>query len=192
MRHLKIAIDIDGVVCDFITSFLRVLKEEHGLDMAREHIDTWELPVRLGLGPYEVLKMITKTHETGLAKPMPNAIAGIRKLTESHAVAFLTARPTASKRATFAWLAKHGLGGINVIWVGTKPKCYLVNYYKFDVMIDDSLEELMPVLDTSSSCRLIVLDQPWNQSYNLSGALMRAKDWNGILEIINTMAEGRR
>lgn len=175
---MKIGIDIDGVISDFVTSFRKLVKEEYGIDFGYDDIHQHDLWKVLGIQKDEVLKLILKTFEYDLGF-QPGAVDGIKKLYEKHEIVLVTARPLESKQTTINWLKKHKIPHHDLIFTREGEK-HNNKELSFDVIIDDNLEEITNWIGKAT--QILVYNHPWNKSLNIKNYFERVYSWDNILE----------
>lgn len=124
---MRIAIDCDGVLCDFSTAFLRQLTEVSGRALAEPDRFTrrflpgsWNWPRDLGYTSREIDAAWRSTedgHWWEMLTPLPGVSTFLTRLHEwvydspQHEVVFLTSRQRRSpflKQQTERWLLEHG------------------------------------------------------------------------------------
>ncbi|MCL2105242.1 MAG: hypothetical protein FWH21_09415, partial [Kiritimatiellaeota bacterium] len=137
-------------------------------------------------------------------EPVPLPIFGDPPLREPRGggVVIVTGRQPTCHAASVAWLRKHGLGHLEIIYVDkygrpppdngsrgrspTTPPMLSVeafNTLHFDVAIDDSPDAL-DLLAPRTDCRIIIFDRPWNRAYPPTPSMSRARSWADVLEQI--------
>ena len=62
-------------------------------------------------------------------------------------------------------------------------KKHQINGEKFDVIIDDHLEEIINWIGKAPL--VLVFNHPWNKSLNIKNNFERVYNWEGILERLN-------
>ena len=65
---MKLGFDIDGVISDFVGSFVKVVKKHHGLTLTEADIYCHDLNLVLGISKQERNKHVEQTHT--IAKPI--------------------------------------------------------------------------------------------------------------------------
>lgn len=188
MKRLKVGVDLDGVVCDFVGAFLARIEAEYHRRLHREEICRCNIVEILGISPLRVANLEIEAIRSGRIKPIPSAVEALRYIIERHFVAFVTSRPPTTEAITQVWLTRHKLPCDQLYWVARGCKGELAKKLDLDFIVDDSVEELLSVFDEHPACRLLVFDQPWNQTLNLGAKLTRVRGWEEVTRTINNLA----
>jgi len=178
---MKIGIDIDGVISDFVTSFRKLVKKKYNFEFGYDDIQQHDLYKVLGIDEDEALQLITDTFDYDLGF-QPGAIQGVNELYKSHEIVLITARPPKTKDITISWLDNHKIQHHDLIFL-LEGKKHQINGEKFDVIIDDHLEEIINWIGKASL--VLVFNHPWNKSLNIKNNFERVYNWEGILERLN-------
>lgn len=178
----RILLDVDGVLADFITTYLHALAAVTGSYRHPAEVINWEIGKSLGLSEDTQRKVSTLLRKEGVASSMPvypGAIEGVKKLTLVAEVYFVTS-PFTSPTWTYdrdQWLDRHfGAVGKNVVHTAHK---HLISG---DVLVDDK-----PV-NVRAWAKAWPLGTPvlWSQPYNereRTGTLMRCLTWEQIYNL---------
>ncbi|QDI89213.1 hypothetical protein Nisw_06595 [Candidatus Nitrosopumilus sp. SW] len=178
---MRIGIDIDGVISDFVTSFRKLVKEEYGVDFGYEDIQQHDLWKVLGLPKDETLQLVIKTFEYDLGV-QPGAIEGLKALAKKHEIILVTARPVQAKQKTLEWLEKNDVSYQKIIFTNEGNK-HCVEEENLEVIIDDHLEEISNWIGKTQ--KILVFNHPWNKSLNIKNHFRRVYSWENILEELN-------
>jgi 5'(3')-deoxyribonucleotidase len=106
----RICIDMDGIVADLLTKWLRVYNDEWNDDLTIADIQTWEthdyVNPDLGRGIYQLIERAGFFDDLA---PISGAIEGVTKLVEAgHEVVLATAAASGdSARAKVEWVQTH-------------------------------------------------------------------------------------
>ena len=79
-KSLNIAVDIDGVLLDFIDGFIPVVQERLGVTITHESILTHDLHLLLGISREEMWEIVNETLATKMFPTIPGALDGMRKI----------------------------------------------------------------------------------------------------------------
>ena len=176
---MKIGIDIDGVIADFVSSFRVLIKEKFDLEFGYEDIREHDLYKMLGISEKEALELIISTFDYDLNTQL-DAVESIRKLSSTHEIVLVTARPEKTEEITKKWLKAKGIEYDKLIIVTEGNKHLLTEKEGFDVIIDDHLKEIVRWIEKVPL--VLVYNQPWNKSLNIKNNFERVYSWKGILE----------
>lgn len=169
-----IGVDIDGVIRDIHTPTLQWWEEQSGIKKTLDDIKGWNIATWLGVNPDEhdwFYKAWFSEQSIFLwSKPIPGAIAGLRKLSEENEILLITSQHGATKLMTVKWVMDHiAAEGYDAI-ILTSNK----DLIKTDVLIDDAPHNL---LGHPAGIKLLY-DQPWNRKETL---YERVIGWDDIL-----------
>mgnify|MGYP001560785766 CR=1 FL=1 len=190
---MRIGFDIDGVLANFNTPFIALMKESSGRDLFppnyRPH--TWNYPEALGYTSAEVSTAweLIKSGCTfwELLPPLP----GLRQFcdwfytgsVESNPCEFyfVTSRMGQKvKLQTENWLDHHAAKGLTVLI--SSEKGAIAKALKLDFYVDDRAENIADVVEQSPSTRAFLLDSPWNQHMNAGTRIYALSEF---LDVIN-------
>jgi len=179
---MRIGIDIDGVVADFVKTFIPLVQERYGLALAEKDIYVHDLFLVLGITECEATELIRATICSD-----PDLIDGAKEaiytLNRQHDVILLTARPEDLLDVTRRWLSRRGIEYRDLVHLREGHK--FAPEHGFDVVVDDHLREVIGF--AGKARKIIVFDHPWNQSFNLRGLFDRAYTWGDVLAIVDAM-----
>lgn len=181
---MKIGIDIDGVIADFVTSFRALVKEKYNIEFGYEDIREHDLYKVLGINEKEAIELILETFDFDL-NTQPDAPESIRKLSEIHEIVLVTARPQQTEEITKKWLEKKGIP-YNKLIIVTEGNKHETEKEGFDVIIDDHLKEI--VRWSEKVPLVLVYNHPWNKSLNIKNNFERVFSWEDILEKLDKHA----
>lgn len=198
---MRIYIDFDDVLCETARALSEAAKILFGRDVPYEQITVFDLQHAFSLSEDEIEQLMGLAHKQGfLAKlePAPGAVEAVKELQSAgHAVTIVTGRPSDCHTGSVAWLEKHGLESVDIIYVdkyGRAPKnlpawapqmLTLEQFYtlRFDVAVDDAPAAL-DLLTGLEGCRVVIFNRPWNVAYKQQAGMQRCNSWDAILEII--------
>lgn len=179
---MRIGIDIDGVVADFVKTFIPLVRERYGVALAEHDIYVHDLFLVLGITESEAIELIRATICSDLDL-IDGAKEAIDRLNQEHDVILLTARPEDLSGVTQRWLRKTGIKYRELVHFRQGQK--FAPDYAFDIVVDDHLQEVIRFVGKAR--KIIVFDHPWNQSFNVRGLFERAHTWDDILRIVDAM-----
>lgn len=179
---MRIGVDIDGVVADFVKTFIPLVRERYGVALAEHDIYVHDLFLVLGITESEAIELIRATICSDLDL-IDGAKEAIEKLNQEHELILLTARPEDLLDVTERWLSKRGIKYRELVHLREGQK--FAPEHAFDVVVDDHLREVIRFIGKAR--KIIVFDHPWNQSFNARGLFDRAYTWNDVLAIVDAM-----
>lgn len=182
---MNLGFDIDGVISDFVRSFVKVVKEHYGLTVTEANIYCHDLNLVLGISKRDTVKLIRETLLDDLV-----LISGAKKTlvkleSEGHQIFVLTARPNDLGDVTKSWLKKKGIPYSRLIQLNEGEK-YLAEV-DLDLIVEDNLEDAIGWSQKVKN--VLVYDHPWNQSLNIKGLVKRVYSWNDIYREIQQLKD---
>ena len=178
---MNIGIDIDGVICNFVSGFIKVIYDEYEYELKEENIIYHNLNMVLGISKEKMIQHI----ETTLSMDLPlirNADKYINLLKEKNNIMILTARHV-NHRLTEKWLKSNNVHYDELFFM-TEGDKYKIDT-DVDVIIEDNLNEALNWI--SRVKKVIIYDHPWNQSLDITNKIDRIKNWKQIYEIISNI-----
>ncbi len=189
-RTLKIGIDLDDVVFEFVKTLISHYKEITGKDFDFENMKSYKFSDIIDLEHDEIVKLIGDMTEKNKTLDMDLcefAKESIFELAESSEVYFITSR--VHRKNTEESLKRH-FSEINFdLHFSSNP--YVNNEGKhkgeicldlgIDYMVEDSPEHALKCSESGVKCFLI--EKPWNKHRSdLPEEIIRVKNWKEIVE----------
>ena len=172
---MRVLIDMDGVLCDFVGQCIKYSKEYFGEDRITPYIPTFSQPQAINwLRRFYAYPNFFETMD-----PIPGAIEGIRELMQKHECFIVTApakkHPDAYK-GKHLWLEQYIPEMINRLFI--TPLKYMV---RGDYLIDDLPKNL-----NAFPSKTICYNQPYNQAPELFHKPLdyRVNNWEEINSIL--------
>jgi len=158
---MRVGIDIDGVIRDFISS-LEEVYDKYYLSFVegwRKPVTKWELNEFFSIGKHIYdFAFDTYAHEIfyKYAKPYENAIEFLNKLHEKHSILLATSQNKKTLNATLKWLDFYDVpyDEFYCTFNGVKN-------INTPILLDDNIGNLLDFKNIS-----ICMDRPWNKEYN--------------------------
>lgn len=181
---MKIGIDIDGVITDFVRTFQEVVREKYKVELPEEQIREHDLYKVLGIPVEELRELVMKVFPQDL-KPQLKAVETIQKLAEKHQIYIITAREPETMDLSETWLNNHNVPRERLAFIKEGDKHKFIEEHNLDIVIDDNLKEIANWIGVVPN--ILVFDHPWNQSLNINNSFVRVKNWDEILQIIEKL-----
>lgn len=196
---MKIAIDLDEVLAEFMVGFLKWWNYEYDDDLKFDEVHDYHFENFTNISTEELNKRLYRFYQTDFyinALVVAGAQKVVAELAKNHELHLVTARQEANREVTMQWLDKHF------------PKMFeevtLLNHYDKDggssmnkgeicvkwgceVIIDDNPHNVQSLVD--NGVELIVFNKPWNSYLRMPPQVKRCDNWEEILVTINEMAK---
>lgn len=189
---MKIAIDIDDVLADFVTSLCRFHNDKYGTSLTRENFHSYRVSEVWGGTDEEAISKIFEFHDSRYFRdiaPVDGSIEAINNLSKRFDLAVLTSRHRKFEPETVEWLETYFHGAFtNKIYFShnsyadfgnTKRKSDFCMEINIAFLIEDSLEYAKECRRTGT--RVYLFDRPWNRKEEPTG-ITRVKNWQEIME----------
>lgn len=202
---MRIYIDFDDVLCETARHLSDMARDLFARNVPYEAISVFNLKEAFALSDREIEDLMEQAHVAEFLEhlaPAPGGLEAVRALeARGHELAIVTGRPATSHDGSCAWLRKHGLAHLDVIYLdkygraparppsGAPQTLSRDEFEKlhFDVAIDDSPTAL-DLLAHRTDCTVIVYNRPWNRQYAASPAMRRTDSWPEIVDLIGSLA----
>lgn len=172
-RRFHIGIDLDDVLCDFVSEFARLSHEMYGTRLDLKPCDwIWS---NFNLSEQQISAVwdrIEGTHNFWIGlKKLPTVDAFDIALLDEHILYFITSRSHVSglpvEKQTAIWLQKLGFSHPTVIVSANKGE--LAQALQLDAFIDDRPENCLQVRGMAPSCRVFLMSASHNWSFRSLG-----------------------
>jgi 5'(3')-deoxyribonucleotidase len=185
MTSLRLGIDLDGVVADFVAGWISRYNQEFEADLTPSSVQTWDgLHTLTHFRDADEFWKWASDHGGGSVFRHLETYEGSTQALEElagqgHEVVIITMKPDWAVHDTFAWMADHKVPTREVHITSAKWKV------PCDVYLDDSPEQLIGYLRNRPDqlvCRFV---RPWNQP--VEGAY-DITTWDGFVEFVTEHA----
>lgn len=194
---MRIGFDIDGVLADFNSSFIALVKDVTGRDLFPPDYwpHTWNYPESLGYTDAEVSAVWDRIKAGGVfwqqLAPLPDMAVLARWFVlppfpqapqPYHEFYFITSRMGKNvKLQTEEWLDEQmGVAG-NTVLISSE-KGALARALKLDYYVDDRAENIRDVELTSPNTFAYLINQPWNQHLTVGRRINTISDFLDIID----------
>jgi 5'(3')-deoxyribonucleotidase len=194
---MRIYVDFDDVLCATAQGLSRLARQLFGRRVPFAQIRCFDLRQAFRISAAEHQDLMDHAHAPQFLQRLPaldGSAACLRDwLREGHEVAVVTGRPSTTDPASRAWLRRHGLAPVPILYVDkyqryprgpshAPPMLSLdeLRRQRFDWLIDDSPVALDALLSHHAG-RAIVFDRPWNRAYPCAAPqIIRCRGWRDI------------
>lgn len=192
-NKIRIGIDLDDVVFDFVPIFLEFYNEKYGKKILFEEVYTFNLPTMLGISLEETLNLIRSMI---LNKEIPlifKSDESIIQLSQNYKIFFITSRILRETTLNdlnklFSDIPFELIFSTNTYVNSTeKTKGEICKENKINFMIEDNKDYAFDC--ANNGAKVFLLDKPWNQNCDKHENILRVKNWNEILEKLTKKEE---
>ncbi len=180
---MNFGFDIDGVISDFVRSFVKVVKKHYNLTLIEADIYCHDLNLVLGISKRDTVKLIRETLLDDLELISGAKETLVKLESEGNQIFLLTARPSDLGDVTKSWLEKKGIPHSRIIQLNEGEK-YLAKV-DLDLIVEDNLEDAIEWSQKVKS--ILVFDHPWNQTFNALSIIKRVYSWDEICKEIEQL-----
>jgi len=163
MSHLRLGIDLDGVVADFNRGWISRYNRDFGTGLSDDAVVEWDAPKDLThFDDMNAFWEWAKTCGEGKSlfrwlDPYPGAVDALDRLArQRHRIVILTTKPSFAVHDTYAWLADNRIPTTEVHIVGHKPAV------DCDMYLDDADHNLLALVAEQPNATVCRLLRPWN------------------------------
>jgi 5'(3')-deoxyribonucleotidase len=186
MKTLRVLLDVDGVLADFVKSYLRLVYEVTGRWYEHHHVTEFNLGNALGLTADEASE-VNKGIVQGWCseiEPLTGAIEGVGALSYLADVYVVTSPWNKCPTWTYEreqWLARHfGIPHAKVLHGSAK---HLV---RGDVLVDDKTETCVKWQAEHPCSSCVLWKSPWNSRDAWAGVL--TNDWGRLHALVKELS----
>lgn len=190
---MKIGVDLDDVLCDFVPAIFRYHNKLYGTHLTRKCFsdDIHALFEVIADTNEEAIKKLYEYYDSPdflRLKPIDGAKENLVKIKEAgHTPVVVTARPTFIKDHTIEWIKNNFDGIFEEIHFADKAvhdrgwsKSEMCKKLEIHYHIDDFLAFAEDC--ASHGINVLLLDKPWNQMEKLEQKIKRVFSWDEISE----------
>lgn len=191
---MKIGIDIDDVIVDFLPSFINFYNERYNKNIRFEDMTSfflWEVGV--GTNRKDVIKFVDEFYDSENFYDMP-LIAGAKEainlLSKEHEIYIITSRPIKLKEKTIEFF-KINFPDIDLKIFFSKgihhpgdTKSEISKRLGLSIFIEDNYIEGFDLKRT----KVFLMNKPWNKDFS-DDKIIKTDGWSEILENLNGYRE---
>lgn len=186
MRKLRIVLDMDQVICQWVERIIQWWNEDKGTSVTRDDITSWDMKMNLGPNSEDFLRSCMRYPELYRdLDPVEGALYGVQRLLDKgHDVVIGTATP---RCAGIAYAGK-------MEWIRRNmPRFDLKNLVSIhrkdllagwgDLLLDDGPHNIEAWRRTGKMA--VVFDAPWNRQVAEGPTVRRVRHWNEFLQFVD-------
>ncbi len=185
----RVYVDFDDVLCATARGFLVILEREFGKTVRFEDMIDFDLGRSFDLPPEKLRRFFELVHEDEALdgfEPLEGALETLSAWKAAGLeIEVVTGRPPDTRKASEAWLARHGVLYDELIFVekyghapgGVPLDRVLGRDYAWVIEDSHAMAEQL----AEAGQRVHLLDRPWNRSQFAGGAdVVRCADWKEV------------
>lgn len=183
---MRIGIDLDDTVMDFVPEFLREAKHLYGLEYRISDVNDYLLASLPGLNPERVttiMQSMISNEALAKLKPVEGSVYGLNNLRNNgHAITYITNRtptPSTMRQARF-WMEWHG---IKHPIIYSKNKGQDLERIRADLLLDDNPRNIISAIE--HGIKAFVFDRPWNTT--MPEVYKRVNGWYDFIERVREL-----
>lgn len=191
MKRGLLLVDIDQVVCDFVTPFCEWGNKVFGKDVSPADVDCYDMFKLFDIpnDPPLVQLMLETFFASDTAIPeIPGAVDGLTELASNFRIWYATARPKRTATKTVDWLSARGIAHRVVHCSSTDKTKLLVNLPKegryVKGIVEDNPETAL--LAAEKGYRVWLLDYAYNREAE-HPLITRVSSWSELVRSIKAM-----
>lgn len=181
---MRLGIDLDGVVADFNTGWIRRYNTEFKAEVGFDAVTTWNaIPELTHFRDMDEFWRWARDHDGHTLfrhlETYPGAVQALDRLAQRHDIVIVTTKPDWAIHDTFAWIAQHRIPTREVHISDLKWDVLC------DVYLDDAphiLAELVEHRPEATVCRFV---RPWNRAVP---GCVDVGDWTQFAEVVEGLA----
>lgn len=187
---MKICQDLDGVIFDIMSEFIRIYNELYGDNKTLEDVDKYEFYKDWNLNldeTFGIFNIIDQRNTKLLDPDIPEYLEAMNTL---HDVDIVTLKPEFKREMIIDALAWNGIyEGIH--YNNLIIKSYNITDIKatldYDIYIDDS-SKLANTIKKDESKTILLYDSPWNRTFKTNDNCIRLYNWDEILDLLEVIS----
>ncbi|MEK6760665.1 MAG: hypothetical protein AABX93_01955 [Nanoarchaeota archaeon] len=195
---MKIAIDCDDVLVDFIGTFVRFHNENYGTNLTRDDFHTFSFSKILGIGFDEGKRKSIEFMESldlWNAEPINHSREVLEKIKNSgNSLYLVTSRPELMGRITEEWLDRNFPNLFLEIYFSRSAytnslmpnKANICKQIGAKVLVEDNPDHLINLNETEA----LLYDAPWNKNHQQEN-VTRVHSWKDIESFFTTLRQAQ-
>ncbi len=193
---MKLAIDIDEVLAEFLESLLTYHNGKHKTNWRKEDFHSYHFWKVWGGTIQQAIDKCSDFFETDNftnLEPVKGSIESIKELSKQQDLYDVTSRPYKIENKTRVWLNKHFGDVFQEVhftngYVGTdvpsRTKLEICKEIGTEILIEDSIDYAK---QCCNEIKVILINKPWNQENFEHENLIRVDSWDQVLDEINNL-----
>jgi len=189
---MLIGVDLDEVLADLITSFVNYHNSKYNTSFQKNDFFSYKLWDVLKCSKEDAIQRMYDFFKSPCfneIQPIKDSKEVLSYLKENHELVIISSRQELVHEDTRGWINYHFPKTFSKIYfsgnfysqTGDKTKLQICKELNTDLLIEDALEY---ALECQEETKVLLFDQPWNQSKKLPDNIHRVYSWKDILNYI--------
>jgi len=188
---MKIGIDIDGVVLNYMKGYLEFYNQEKNTNYKSEDIFSQDFGKSFNTSLEEARETVRLFRKTDIFKNLDlieGAKEGILGLERNNDICFITARHESVKQTTRGVFGKifpdknFEIFFSGELWGSGKTKGEICLELGINIMVEDNVDYALDC--AQNGVKVFLLDTPWNKDYTKHENLIKVKDWTELIKFL--------
>lgn len=194
---MKIAVDIDEVIAEYLDGYLKFLKAEFNQSFQKEDFFSYNFWEVIGYSKQTDIDRVDQYYKTKYfddIQPSKDAVESLEKLAQKHQIYFITARPSEWKRKTEIWLNRYFENiYYEVIYLALahkknhEGKGAICRAHNINIIFEDRFDYAQDCAE--KDIRVILFDKPWNKDFKVEKNIYRVKNWSQALSVFKELTK---
>jgi len=194
---MKIGVDLDEVLAEFLPAFIKYHNEVYGTSLSRDDFHSYHFQDIVGVPEDETIRRLYDFHKSSYflgIKPIEGSLEGVEVLGRENDLSIVTARQKVIEEETRNWIGKYFPKRFDEIHIGnnypldgspSRTKREICDSNDIDLLVEDSLDHALNCLTPNRRVLLFDRGYPWNQKeQELPEGMVRVHSWEEVLESI--------
>lgn len=180
---MRIGVDIDGVLADSLSLWVRELNTFFNKSKRVEEIHLYDICQTYEITTAELQRFLERKGKYLMSEPSPvtGAPYYLGRIKQRHDIYIVTAREEQYGQETREWLKKYELPYDELLLLGSHQKKEACLSKNLNVLVEDTLEIGLDV--SAAGVPVLLMDAPYNQG-DLPGLIYRKRSWTEVYRMI--------
>ena len=195
---MRLGIDFDNTLADFVTLLQRITLERTGFELRglRERhpgVEDLEPTIHAAIGKERFESLMTEIHETDLTvemPPQPGAVETARRLATQHELVIVTARGDHESAAVHRWLERHDITIAGYVATNRAPKAPHAIEHGLAVHLDDTAS-VLEAFDEAHPTVPALIAHPMNAKATRAAHWRSVEDWLAFERLVQSLEQER-
>lgn len=188
-KRLKIGIDIDEVIVEFFKEYIPLFNQKFNENISFEDLKSYQLWDISDVSKEDSLNLTKEFQDSEFFENMElveGAKEAIFNLSNNYNIYFITSRPDNIRDKTTVFLRrlfgnlKFSLHFSGEVWGNLISKSQICVKEGINLMVEDNSDYALDCAE--KGIKVFLLEKPWNKRYKEHENIIKVKNWEEILE----------